>query len=63
MLTYLKQGELSQDWAHTKVIQLMGPGFGLHLFLYEDETGQSSEQQLICVNTDDDIIPFLKLLF
>lgn len=39
MLTYLEWGELPQDWAHAEVIQLIGPGFHLHLLLYEDEAG------------------------
>ena len=63
MLTYLKQGELPQDWAHAKVIQSMGPGFHLHPPPYEDEAGQSSKQQLICVSTDSSIAPFLELPF
>ena len=63
MLTYLERGELPQDRAHAEVIQSMGPGFRLRPPPYEDEAGQSSEQQLVRVGTDGGVAPFLELPF
>lgn len=63
MITYLERGDLPQDQVHAKIIQSMGPRFRLRPSPYEDEAGQSSEQQLVRVSMDGSVAPFLEFPF